>query len=62
MPLTPGPSPGWGLKSVTLNGADITDMPLDVTSLGDVTGIEVTLTDTITTYFGLCDEQSAPAG
>jgi len=52
MPLTPGPSPGWGLKSVTLNGADITDMPLDVTSLGDVTGIEVTLTDTITTISG----------
>ena len=37
---------------MTLNGADLTDMPLDVTSLGDVTGIEVTLTDTITTISG----------
>ena len=33
---------GWLLKKVTLNGADITDQPIDF-SKGDVDGIEITL-------------------
>ena len=36
--------PGWVVKSVTLGGADITDMPLDVASR-DVTGIVITYGD-----------------
>lgn len=47
-----GPPTGWGLKTVTLNGADITDVPLDIATLTDVSGIEVTLTDTITVLSG----------
>ena len=31
----------WTIKSVTLNGNDITDVPLDVSSAGDVSGIEI---------------------
>ncbi|MEO5739012.1 MAG: carboxypeptidase-like regulatory domain-containing protein [Vicinamibacterales bacterium] len=55
------PSIGWGLKSVTLNGADITDTPLDVASLGDVSGIEITLTDTLSMLSGsVTNAQRAP--
>jgi hypothetical protein len=51
--LAPGPAPGWGLKSITLNGTDITDTPLDVSSVGDASGIEITLTDAITVLSGI---------
>lgn len=53
MPLSPEhTSLGWALKSVTLNGADITDIPIDVASLVDASGIEVTLTNTATLLSG----------
>ena len=40
------------MKSVTLNGADITDTPIDIPSAGDITGIEITLTDTLARLSG----------
>ena len=43
---------GWSMKSVTLNGADITDTPIDIPGTGDITGIEITLTDTLTRLSG----------
>ena len=43
---------GWSMKAVTLNGADITDTPIDIPSTGDVSGIEITLTDTLTRLSG----------
>ena len=49
---------GWTIKSVTLNGADITDTPLDIPSVGDISGIEIALTDTLTVPLGNCDERS----
>jgi hypothetical protein len=45
-----GVLPGWFLKSVTMNGADITDMPFDVRS--NATSLEVVLTDQQTTLSG----------
>jgi hypothetical protein len=40
------------LKSVTLNGADITDTPIDIPSAGEISGIEITLADTVTRLSG----------
>ncbi len=37
-------SPGWTLKSVTLDGKDVTDTPLDFRKGKDIDGIEVVLT------------------
>jgi protocatechuate 3,4-dioxygenase beta subunit len=42
----------WSMKSVTLNGADITDTPIDIPSAGEISGIEITLTDTLTRLSG----------
>lgn len=38
------PPTGWFLKSVILNGTDVTDTPLEVKPGEEVTGIEITLT------------------
>jgi len=38
------PPPGWFLKSVTLGGRDVTDVPIAAESGADVTGVEVMLT------------------
>ena len=35
-----------------LNGTDITDTPLDIPSEGEISGIEITLTDTLTRLSG----------
>jgi len=43
---------GWSMKAVTLNGADITDTPIDIPSAGEISGIEITLTDTPTRLSG----------
>ena len=45
-----GQVPGWFVKSVTINGTDLTDVPYDVRS--NVTGLEVVLTDRQTTLSG----------
>ena len=43
---------GWALKSVTLDGADITDAPYDFKPGNNVTGMVVTLTDRLSEISG----------
>jgi hypothetical protein len=43
---------GWSLKSVTLNGVDITDTAFDAKPSTNTTGLEVTMTDKQTTLSG----------
>src|SRR5262249_18708138 len=43
---------GWTLKSVTLNGTDITDRPYDIRAGADVNGLEIVLTDRLSTLTG----------
>ena len=51
-----GPSGGggvpWSLKSVTLNGVDVTDVPVDLSTVGDITGLEIVMSDRTTTLSG----------
>ena len=48
-----GPAlPGWFLKSVTLNGVDITDTPFEAKPSAETTGLEVTMTDKQTSLSG----------
>ena len=52
-PAVPGAGmPGWFLKSVTINGENITDIPFDVSTAGDDTRIEIVMTDKQTTLSG----------
>jgi hypothetical protein len=52
-PAVPGAGPpGWFLKSVTINGENITDIPFDVSTAGDDTRIEIVMTDRQTTLSG----------
>jgi hypothetical protein len=57
-----GTSPGWALKSIAVNGQDVTDTPLNFgapsQSLKDV---EITLTDQITTLTGTVRVSDAKA-
>jgi hypothetical protein len=46
------PPLGWSVKSVAFNGADMTDMPIDMASLGSITDVEIVLTDKQTTLSG----------
>jgi hypothetical protein len=43
---------GWALKTITLNGEDITDRPYEFKSGNNVTGVVVTLTDRLTDLSG----------
>jgi hypothetical protein len=43
---------GWALKSITLEGQDITDAPYDFKTGRNVTGITITLTDRLTDLSG----------
>ena len=53
---------GWMLKSVTLDGGDITDVPLDLTGRQSVSGLVVTLTDKITDVSGqVVNDRGQPA-
>jgi hypothetical protein len=53
VPLAPGPAPtGWIIRSVMLNGVDITDTPVDLATLGD-SSVEIVLTDKQTTLSGI---------
>lgn len=45
------PLPGWTLKSVTLDGTDVTDTPIDVATDG-ATDLRVVLTDRLTNISG----------
>jgi len=44
--------PGWMLRSVTLDGEDITDTPLDLTGGGRIEGLRIVLTDRLTDVSG----------
>lgn len=43
---------GWNLRSVTLNGVDITDTPYEPKPTAAVTGLEIVLTDRVTNLSG----------
>ena len=45
-------SPLWALKSVTLDGEDITDRPVDFGGKGSVSGIRIVMTDRLSTVSG----------
>ncbi len=52
-PAMPGAGmPGWFLKSVTIDGENVTDIPFDVSTAGDDTRIEIVMTDKQTTLSG----------
>ena len=56
-----GPPPlGWSVKSVTFNGANITETPLDISAVGSVTGVEIVLTDKQTTLSGTVRTAQGP--
>ncbi len=54
------PSVGWSVKSVTYNGANITETPLDVSAVSSITGVEIVLTDKQTTLAGNVKSTSGP--
>jgi hypothetical protein len=58
-----GPPPiGWSLKSVSFNGTDVTDTPLDIAAaLGSVAGLEIVVTDKQTTLSGTVRTPSGSA-
>jgi protocatechuate 3,4-dioxygenase beta subunit len=43
---------GWTLKSVTLNGQDITDTPIELPPGQTVTGVQIAITDKVTSLSG----------
>jgi hypothetical protein len=47
-----GTAPGWVVKSVSLDGEDITDAPLDVTGRTSVPDLRIVLTDKLTNING----------
>jgi hypothetical protein len=52
---------GWTLRSVTLNGADITDTPYDFRGEGRISGLEILLTNRLTDVTGeVKGERDAP--
>jgi 5-hydroxyisourate hydrolase-like protein (transthyretin family) len=51
---------GWILKQVTRDGVDITDRPVDFRK-GDVTGVEVTITNRVATIKGIVNDGNLPA-
>ena len=55
------PGTGWMLKSITLNGRDIADVPLEVKPGENVTGLVVTLTDRPTEISGTILDQAGRA-
>ena len=53
---------GWALRSISLEGEDITDEPFDFKPGGNLTGLVITLTDKITDLSGAVkDDQGQPA-
>ena len=53
---------GWTLKSVSLNGQDITDVPMEFPSGQTVTGLQVVLTKKVSALSGqVLDSKGAPA-
>ena len=54
------PPVGWSIKSVTSNGANITETPLDLSNVTGVTGVEIVLTDKQTTLSGTVRSAQGP--
>ena len=52
---------GWMLKSVLLDGRDITDTPLDVHGTEEITGLEVVVTDRLTEISGTVTDDKGEA-
>ena len=50
--------PAWTLKSVTLDGEDITDVPLDIAGRTSIEGVRITLTDKLTHLTGQVTDAS----
>jgi protocatechuate 3,4-dioxygenase beta subunit len=50
--FNPAPT-GWSIRSVRLNGADVTDSDIDVKPNEDISGLEVELTNRLTTILGV---------
>jgi Carboxypeptidase regulatory-like domain len=48
-----GGSPGWTVRSIRLNGTDITDTGLEFRPNEDISGIEIEITNKVTTITGL---------
>ena len=44
--------PNWTVRSVTLDGQDITEIPLDITGRAAIDGVRITLTDRLTNVSG----------
>jgi len=44
--------PGWTVKSVTLDGQDITDVPLDIAGRPTIDAVRITMTDKLTNVSG----------
>src|SRR5258708_18589019 len=44
---------GWAVRSIRVNGADVTDTGIDIKPNEDISGIELELTNKITTISGL---------
>jgi len=56
-----GPLRGWSLKSVTLDGRDITDVPIELRSGQQIANVQVTFTDQQTEIDGtLTDDHDQP--
>jgi protocatechuate 3,4-dioxygenase beta subunit len=56
------PPPGWMLRSVMINGVDVSDIPFEITRGKDVDGVVLTLTDRRTEINGkLQDASGQPA-
>ena len=52
---------GWALKSVTIDGRDVTDTPIDVKSGQRITNVALTFTDKLTSIDGaVTDDQGVP--
>ena len=51
-PASPGGAPTWLVKSVTIDGENVTDIPFDLSSARDDTKIEIVMTDKQTTVSG----------
>ena len=57
-----GNSRGWSLRSVTINGRDVTDTPIELRSGETVSNITVTFTDKVNEISGaVTNEQGVPA-
>jgi hypothetical protein len=51
--INTGGAPGWTLRSIRLNGIDITDTGIEFKANEDISGIEIEITNKLTTITGL---------